>query len=224
MKKDTIAIIPARKNSQRLKNKNLKSFFGKPLIYYSICEAKKSKFISEVIVSTDSKSIANKSIKYGAKVPFLRSKILSGHKVETVDVIKDLYNRYIFKDKYIKRIIVLQPTSPLRDHKDIDNSLIFYKSKKADLIMSVCEAKPKSWFYELNEKKKINLNKKKSIKPYKNYLLNGAIYIYNINLFKKKNITPKKVFGFVMAKKKFVDIDDEIDFNIAALMKNFRSS
>ena len=72
--KNTIAIIPARQNSKRLKNKNLKNFLGKPLIYYSINELKKSNLISEVVVSTDSKRITKISEKLGAIVPFLRNK------------------------------------------------------------------------------------------------------------------------------------------------------
>ena len=99
MKKDTIAVVPARQNSKRLKNKNIKSFLGKPLIYYSINEAKKSNFISEVVVSTDSKRIAKISEKFGAIVPFLRNKKLSGDKIETIDVINDLYKKYIYKKK-----------------------------------------------------------------------------------------------------------------------------
>ena len=65
-----IAIIPARAGSKRIKNKNLKEFYGKPIIAWSIEEAIKSKCFDEVVVSTDSPSIAEVAIKYGAKVPF----------------------------------------------------------------------------------------------------------------------------------------------------------
>ena len=67
-------IIPARSGSKRIKNKNLKIFFGQPLIYYSIKLALKSKIFSDVIVSTDSKRIARIAKKLGASVPFFRSK------------------------------------------------------------------------------------------------------------------------------------------------------
>ena len=75
-KKKCICIIPARKGSKRIKNKNIINFFGKPLIYYSIKAALKSKIFSKIIVSTDCKKIANISKKYGAEVPFLRNKKL----------------------------------------------------------------------------------------------------------------------------------------------------
>ena len=218
MKKDTIAIIPARQNSKRLKNKNLKNFLGKPLIYYSINEAKKSNLISEVVVSTDSKRIAKISKKLGAIVPFLRNKKLSGDKIETIDVINDLYKKYIYKKNAIRQLIILQPTSPLRDYKDINDSIKFFKKKKADLLMSVSLAKPKNWYYELKSNNRIILNENKIEVNTNNYLLNGAIYIYNIKIFKKK-IFPKEIYGYVMDKKKSIDIDDQIDFDVAKLAK-----
>ena len=218
MKKDTIAIIPARQNSKRLKNKNLKNFLGKPLIYYSINEAKKSNLISEVVVSTDSKRIAKISEKLGAIVPFLRNKKLSGDKIETIDVINDLYKKYIYKKNSIRQLIILQPTSPLRDYKDINDSIKFFKKKKADLLMSVSLAKPKNWYHKLKSNNRIILNENKIEENTNNYLLNGAIYIYNIKIFKKR-IFPKKIYGYVMDKKKSIDIDDQIDFDVAKLAK-----
>ena len=73
----SICIIPARGGSKRIKNKNIKNFFGKPLIYYSIKAAIKSNIFDKIIVSTDSKKIASIVKKYGAEVPFLRSKIIN---------------------------------------------------------------------------------------------------------------------------------------------------
>ena len=73
MKLKKIAIIPARGGSKRIPNKNIKTFFGKPIIAYAIEAAIKSGLYDEVIVSTDSKKIANVAIQYGAIVPFLRS-------------------------------------------------------------------------------------------------------------------------------------------------------
>ena len=70
----TICVIPARSGSKRLKNKNIKSFNGKPIISYAIKIAKSSKLFSRIIVSTDCKKIKSIAEKYGAEVPFLRSK------------------------------------------------------------------------------------------------------------------------------------------------------
>ena len=85
---NNICIIPARKNSKRVKNKNIKKFFGKPIIYWSIKAAKKSKCFSRIIVSTDSKKISKIAKKYGAEVPFLRPKNLSGDYVQLKPVLQ----------------------------------------------------------------------------------------------------------------------------------------
>jgi len=75
--KNILAIIPARINSKSIKNKNIKLLFGKPLIYYSISIALRSKLINRVIVASDSKKIINIAKKYGAEAPFVRPKELS---------------------------------------------------------------------------------------------------------------------------------------------------
>ena len=214
--KDTIAIIPARKNSKRLKNKNIIDFFGKPMIFYSISAALKSKYISEVLVSTDSKKIKKIAENYGAKVPYLRKKKFSNHNSKTIDVIRDLFEKYISKNKNFKKIILLQPTSPLRDCNDIDKSINLFNSKKADYVTSLCETKPKNWFFQIKKDKKIEKTK--------NYLLNGAIYIYDIEVFKKKKLSIKKPFAYIMNNEKFVDIDNSLDLRIAKFLKKLISN
>ena len=84
IKKMNIAIIPARAGSKRIKNKNIKSFFGKPLIFYSIKLALKSKLFDKVIVSTDSKKIAKIAKTFGAEVPFLHHDFNLGLKLYTI--------------------------------------------------------------------------------------------------------------------------------------------
>ena len=73
----TICLIPAREESKRIKNKNIINFLGKPIISYSIITAIKSKLFDKVIVSTDSKKIADILSRYGALVPFMRPKNLA---------------------------------------------------------------------------------------------------------------------------------------------------
>lgn len=225
--RDTVAIIPARKNSKRLKNKNIIDFFGKPMIYYSISAALKSKYISEVLVSTDSKKIKKIAENYGAKVPYLRKKKLSNSNSKTIDVIKDLFEKYISKNKNLKKIILLQPTSPLRDCDDIDKSISLFNSKKADYVTSLCETKPKNWFFQIKKDQKIKLNdfnQLNKVEKTKNYLLNGAIYIYDIEVFKKKKLSIKKPFAYIMKNEKFVDIDNSFDLNIAKFLKRHISN
>ena len=88
----TICIIPARSGSKRLKNKNIKKFNGKPIISYAIKIAKSSGLFSKIVVSTDSKKISNIAKKYGAQVPFLRSRRLSNDFASTSEVLIDCIN------------------------------------------------------------------------------------------------------------------------------------
>ena len=102
-----LAIIPARGNSKRIKNKNIKNFFGKPVIYYSIIAAKKCKIFDKIIVSTDCKKIAKISKQYGAEVLFPRPKNLSNDKVDTVSVIHYEIKK-LFPERNQNRSLVIQ--------------------------------------------------------------------------------------------------------------------
>ena len=89
-----IAIITARGGSKRIPKKNIKFFLGKPIIAYSIETAINSGLFDEVMVSTDDSEIANISIKYGAKVPFIRSKKNSDDFSTTPDVLLEVLDSY----------------------------------------------------------------------------------------------------------------------------------
>ena len=119
-----LAVIPARKGSKGIPGKNMTKILGKPLIYFTIKNAKKSKYITSIIVSTDCEKIAKISKKMGAEVPFLRPNKLATDKSQTFPVIKHAIKQ-IEKIKNFKfdYIILLQPTCPLRSFKDINFSL-----------------------------------------------------------------------------------------------------
>ena len=136
IKKDGIkyvCIIPARSKSKRIKNKNIKNFFGKPLIYYSIKLALKSKIFNKVIVSTDSQKIANIAKKYGAQVPFLRSKKNSNDKAPIYEVLKETIKKLNIKEKFI---FYIYPTAPLLKIKDLKLGLKKI-SKNFDQIIAI---------------------------------------------------------------------------------------
>ena len=90
-----ICIIPARKGSKRIKNKNVKNFFGKPIIFYSINTAKKSNLFKEIHVSTDSNKIKRIAKKFNVECDILRKKYLSSDSAKTFEVLKDFINNYI---------------------------------------------------------------------------------------------------------------------------------
>ncbi len=140
--KTFLAIIPARGGSKGLPNKNIKDLCGKPLIAHTIEAALKSKYIDEVMVSTDYESISNIAKEYGAKVPFLRPKHLASDTATTHDAVKHTIEMYKtnFKKEF-DYIVLLEPTSPLREDNDIDNMIEYMISseEKFDSIVSIGE-------------------------------------------------------------------------------------
>lgn len=212
-----LAIIPAKKKSRRLPNKNIKLFSKKPLIAHTIKCALKSKYITRVIVSTDSVKIGKIAIKQGAEVPFLRSKSLTRDKVTTWEVCKNVIEKLkkIEKKDY-DSFIYLQPTSPLRTPQDIDNAIKIFKNNKANAVVSVSEAKPSFWFKNISSKGVLN-EKNKDNK--KNFILNGSIYIFKKNFINrtKANEYDNKTFAYIMPQERSIDIDTLYDFKIAEL-------
>lgn len=217
-----LAIIPARGGSKGLPGKNIKLLNGKPLISYTIEAALKAKEIDKVIVTTDSIEIADVAKKYGADIPFIRPKYLAEDNSSAVDV-------YLHAAEYImnnygcdlQNFVVLLPTAPLRDESEIDNAIRMWKAKNATTLISMVEAEiPASWYYRMNEDgliKNAGFDEKKAIKNRqandKYYIPNGAIYILDYDLLReKRTYYTKDTLGYIMPRKKSVDIDSIDDF------------
>ncbi len=223
-KNKILAIIPARKGSKRIPKKNLKKFNGKPLIYWSIKAARNSKYIDKVIVSTDSKLIRDISIKYGSDVPFIRPKKISTSTSKSSDVIIHALNNINGYDY----IIYLQPTSPLRDTKDIDDSIKLGINNNVKSLASFSHSlhHDPNIVFEFDKKKKklkkINFSKLEN-KRSNYFVLNGAIFLLETKWFKdNKKFICKNTLPFIMDQKKSVDIDNYYDFEIAEyLMKKY---
>lgn len=221
--KKVICLIPAKKKSQGLKNKNILPLKRRPLIYWTIKEAKKSKFIDDIMVSTDSKFIFNLSKKNGLVVPFLRPKSLSSFSSSIYDVIVHAKS-YFDKIKNYQILILLQPTSPFRTVRHIDKALKeFVKNPKRDekKLLSVCKINNKyNWSLKKINKNYLkyinkNINKKTNRQDADElFIPNGAIYIYNLKNL-KKNFFLNKFKFFLMDKKSSIDIDTKYDFNLS---------
>ena len=134
-----LAIIPARSGSKRIPNKNIKLFFGKPIIYYPINLALKSRIFDKVIVSTDSKKIKKIAEKYGAELPFIRPKSLSNDFASTSSVIKHAINWFSKKNYKIKNVCCIYPVSPLLKKKHIIEGYKKIKTKKWNFAFSACK-------------------------------------------------------------------------------------
>ena len=134
MIKKIICVIPARGGSKRIKNKNIKSFLGKPMISYPIKAALKSKLFKKIIVSTDKIKIKKIAEKFGAKVPFLRDKKISDYKTGLVTVLLNAIRELKIQDDYV---FLVNATSPLLRAKDLVLAFKRIISKKADGLVAV---------------------------------------------------------------------------------------
>lgn len=108
-----LAIIPARGGSKRIPRKNIKEFFGKPIIAYSIETAINSGLFDEVMVSTDDEEIAQIAKQYGASIPFMRSKQTANDTATTVEVLKEVELEYKKNNKIYDNICCIYATAPL---------------------------------------------------------------------------------------------------------------
>ena len=226
-KENILGIIPARGGSKGIKNKNIKLLCGKPLIYYTIIEAKKSKFIKRIVVSTDSPKISGIACKYGAEVPFLRPKELAKDFVTDLPVFKHCLKWLEKNEGYRPDIVVqLRPTAPLRKAQHIDKAIkLLLKSKGADSVRSVTKVGQhpfKMWRIENNRlcsfisqnisriKESYNLPRQKLPLV---YIQNGSVdVIWPKTILEKGSMGGDVILPFVMRGPGSVNIDDEIDF------------
>jgi pseudaminic acid cytidylyltransferase len=225
-----LAIIPARGGSKRIKNKNLVNFNGKPIIKYTIDNAKKSKLFDKIHVSTDSDKIINFLKKNNLEPEFKRPKRLAGDNIGLIDTLKFVHNEYKKRNFFYNEVWLLYPCSPLISYKDlISASKAFDKTKKKNPMMSVKEFdNPIEWAF-----KKINgifapVNKKflniRSQDIKKSYHESASFVIYKSSqLFKKNSF---KYYGYILKKNFAIDIDTKEDLDIAKALymynkKNF---
>ena len=129
------ALILARSSSKRLPNKNIKRMLDKPLIAWTIEAAKKSKYIKDIYVSTDSELIANISKSYGAIVPRLRSSELAKDETTSYEAAIDFEEYFKIKNRY--EMLLLQPTSPVRMSSHIDKFLEYVRQIDSSQCVSV---------------------------------------------------------------------------------------
>lgn len=220
--KTFLAIVPARAGSKGLPGKNIRELCGKPLIAWSIDSGLSSNNIDEVVVSTDCEEIANISKKYGASVPFLRPIELASDTATTFDAIKHTIEYY--KNNFNMThdyIILLEPTSPLREKDDLDNMVqkIVTLEDDFDAIVSIGEVhehpsimkqvdgyiiKPYCFELAMSSRRQDN---QPAYFPY------GVAYIIKTKtLLKEKTFYPVRTTYHVIKRYQCYEIDDIYDF------------
>jgi len=221
--KSFLAIIPARGGSKGLVGKNIKELCGKPLIAWSIESGLKSKYIDEVMVSTDYETIADIAKEYGANVPFLRPQELASDKATSFDTVNHTIDYYKSElNREFDYIILLEPTSPLREDRDIDMMIekIIKDEEKFDSIVSIGEVHEHpsimkkiinnnslSSYCEELELKSRRQDNDKAYFPY------GVAYIVKSNsLSEEKTFYTKRNTFYEIKRYQCYEIDDIYDF------------
>ena len=187
-KKNTIAIILARGGSKGIPGKNIKSFLGKPLLAWTVIQAKISKNISKVYLSSDSDKILKIGEKYGA-IAVKRPKNISGDKARSEEAVLHLLQNLDYNPD---GVVMLEPTAPLRDIQDIDNCINDFYLNKWDSGFSGAILED-FLIWKFNKKNKllpINYNFKKKVPRQlrdPEVVENGSIYIFTSKSVKKNN-------------------------------------
>lgn len=207
-----LIIIPARKNSKRIKNKNILTLGKKKLIEHTIDFALKIADPKNICVSTDSIKIKKIAEKFNVFCPKLRPKNLSTANTSSADVcVNEIKNHEIFFKKKIKYIVLLQPTSPFRSVS------LFNKTKK----IFIKNHRPTYAVSKISDRKYLYSNKKKNffLENNKNYYeINGSMYfISKRDILKKNSFFHFKKFNISIfnSKKYSIDIDTIYDFEYA---------
>ena len=233
-----LCTICARSSSKGLTKKALRKINNKPLISYTIRQAIKSKAFDKVIVTTDSKKIQNVAKIYGAESWFLRPKKLSSDYCSKLLFVR---HALIEAEKYFKRnfqiCVDLDITSPLRDVKDIIESIKKFKKKRCNNLISACISKKNPYFNMVErsgkgvkivkEKKDSNKFSRSFASDFsvirrqdapKVYEMNASIYIYKRQaLINKHKLLTKNTEIYLMPRNRSVDIDDIFDLNLVKM-------
>lgn len=233
--KEILTVIPARGGSKGIPRKNIKDLAGRPLLAYTAEAALNSKRLGRVILSTDDDEIKKVGFSLGLEVLFTRPSKLAQDYTPGTPVIQHAVKIFEEQTHYCPEVIVvLQPTSPFRTSKHIDEAVEIFHQKKADSLVSMTEVPHNMNPYSIMKLKKdgmvepfLDYDENKNIrqKKPKFYARNGAaIYICTYEcLMKKNSLFGKAILPYFMDKEDSLDLDDEVDWRIAESLLNKNS-
>lgn len=216
--KSILAIIPARGGSKAVPRKNIRLVGNKPLIAWTIEEAKKSKYIDRLILSSEDKEIIQVAKDWGCEVPFIRPAHLSEDSTPGMEPVLHALSALPDYDF----VILLQPTSPLRRAEDMDGCIEECVRKKAKTCVSLVKVdKSPYWMYSVFPDghmqpvmPPVSEKMQRQDLPV-TYTINGAVYVAECKwLLKIKTFIGLETIAYLMPKERSLDIDDEIDMRL----------
>lgn len=231
--KSVLAIVPARGGSKGLPGKNIRELCGRPLIAWSIQAGLGSSYVDEVMVTTDSPEIASVAEAFGAVVPFLRPADLASDVATSFDVIRHVLDFY---KTDLKRsfayVVLLEPTSPLRDKQDVDGALLqLVSNSQATAITGICKTESQNpaflvrrdaaGFISGYESTDMKVLRRQDIADV--FFFEGSVYISETEaLVRHKTFYHAQTMGYEVPKWKSMEIDDMDDFVMVEAMMRFK--
>ena len=217
----TIGIIPARGGSKGIPRKNIRRLNGKPLLAYSIEHAKDTEGLERVVVSTDDQEIAELAGDYDVEV-IIRPEELATDSARTLPVVQHVLGQIDPRRVYDK-IVLLQPTSPLRRVADIDQAITLLEPV-FDSVMSVCQVRysPYKMYHLENHclipifSDSVHGTPRQELPPV--YRENGAVYVTWRQIIDHGSLLGTRIRPLILDQESALDIDDELDLKIAELL------
>jgi len=224
VKSKILLTIAARGGSKGVKNKNIRDLCGKPLIAYSIDQAKRWGKADKIICSTDSPDIASIAKKNGIEVPFMRPAELAGDLVGKIEVLRNawLMSEKIYGEKY-DVLIDLDATAPIRKISDIEGAYNLFIEENPKTVFSVTHSRRNPYFNmvealpdgSVSLVKKLDSSIKRRQDAPKVFDLNASIYVYSRDYLLDEKTTiaiSDRSLVWIMDDLSAIDIDAEIDF------------
>ncbi len=223
--KRVLGLIPARGGSKRLPRKNVLPFNGKPLIAWTIQAGLDSMYLDRLVVSTEDQEIRETSVKFRACCVIKRPKELASDTATSVDVALHALDYLADRGEMFNYLALMQPTSPLRKSKHIDEAFALMGEKDARAIIGVCETEhPVSWMGkipptfsmdEFIEHRCLEKDPRRQEKP--DYQINGSIYLIEVSELRRGQtfFPAHSAYAYIMDREISVDIDTYMQFLLA---------
>lgn len=224
--RSVLALVPARGGSKGLPRKNVLPLGGKPLIAWSVEAARRSALVDRVVVSSDDEEILGAARAAGAEVPFVRPAALAADDSSTLDVVLHALDNLAAAGQAFDYLVLLQPTSPLRQTEDIDGCLHRCRQLQAPSCVSVTAPdKSPFWMYTEDDRHRLvpllpdgeRASQRQQLPPV--VALNGAVYVSGVTALRaSRAFVTAETVAWHMPRERAVDIDTALDLAIAELL------
>lgn len=225
-----LGLVTARGGSKGLPGKNIRDLCGKPLIAWTIGAAKAAGVLDAIVVSTDDPVIATVAEQFGAEVPFLRPELLAEDSASSIDVVLHALDTLAARGREFDLVVLLEPTSPLREPGDIAQGVTQLVSSGAGALVSVCQAEctHPAFMYRQGERHRLmpflerqpTGLRRQELEPL--FFLEGTLYISKVDVLRaNRSFYHADTIGYLVPKWKSLEIDDMDDFlMVEALVKH----